>query len=144
TLKLQLTLWEQGYLVQKTTSNLEAYDYYLRGLQSFWRFTKEANAQARQMYEKALEFDSQYASAYASLSMTYIFDRILQWSQDPRTLIRAAETAQTAISLNDSLPFAHTTMGWVYLWKKQHEQAITEVERALALDPNYAQAYYLL
>ena len=35
TLKLQLTLREQGYLVRKTTDNLEAYDYYLRGMESF-------------------------------------------------------------------------------------------------------------
>jgi adenylate cyclase len=32
TLKLQLTLWEQGVLVRKTTNNLEAYDYFLRGV----------------------------------------------------------------------------------------------------------------
>jgi adenylate cyclase len=141
TLKLQLTLWEQGYLVQKTTDNLEAYDYYLRGMGSLGRFTKEGNAQARQMYEKAIALDPQYASAYASLSMTYIFDWILQWSHDPQTLVHAAEIAQRALTFDESLPIAHTAMGWAYLWKKQHELAIAEVERAIALDPNFALAY---
>src|SRR5207244_10487333 len=42
TLKLQLTLREQGYLVRKTTDNLEAYDTYLRGLEAFNRYTKDA------------------------------------------------------------------------------------------------------
>jgi len=35
TLRLQLTLWEQGYLIRKTTNNLEAYDYFLRGVESY-------------------------------------------------------------------------------------------------------------
>src|SRR3989449_3981774 len=49
TLKLQLTLEEQGYLVRKHTDNLEAYDYLLRGVGPFFRYTQETNAQARQM-----------------------------------------------------------------------------------------------
>jgi adenylate cyclase len=49
--------------------------------------------------------------------------------------------AQKAIALNDSLPQAHTTLGYVYLWQKQHDQAIAAVKQAIALDPNFAQAY---
>ncbi len=51
TLKLQLTLEEQGYVVRKDTDNLEAYDAFLRGLGYLYRYTKEANIQGRQMYE---------------------------------------------------------------------------------------------
>ena len=40
TLKLQLTLQEQGILVRKTTDNLEAYDYFLRGMESFNRYAR--------------------------------------------------------------------------------------------------------
>jgi TolB-like protein len=70
TLKLQLTLLEQGILARKTTDNLEAYDYFLRGVEAFNRFTQEANAQARQMYGKALELDPQYARAYSGGGLT--------------------------------------------------------------------------
>src|ERR1700730_13473180 len=57
TLKLQLTLQEQGILVHKTTDNLDAYDDFLRGVESFGgvdlfgSVTKEANMKARQMFE---------------------------------------------------------------------------------------------
>jgi len=54
TLKLQLTLWEQGVLVRKGTDNVDAYDLFLRGLEYQFRFTKEGNAQARQMFEKVI------------------------------------------------------------------------------------------
>jgi adenylate cyclase len=104
TLKLQLTLWEQGLAVRKRTDNLEAYDYFLRGVDSYWRLTKEANAQARQMLEKAIELDPQYAQAYASLGLTYWTEWNWRWSQDPQNLERAFELAQKAIALDDSLP----------------------------------------
>src|SRR5262249_61137065 len=71
TLRLQLTLEEQGYSARKHTNNLEAYDAFLRGMEYFWRTTKEANAQARQMFEKAVALDPQYSEAYAGVGGTY-------------------------------------------------------------------------
>jgi len=49
TLRLQLTLEEQGYRARKHTADLEAYDAFLRGLEYYFHGTKEANAQARQL-----------------------------------------------------------------------------------------------
>jgi adenylate cyclase len=145
TLKLQLTLAEQGILARgRTTDNLEAYDYYLRGLESYLRLTKEANAQARQMCEKAIELDPQYAQAHVLLGRTYLREWMWRWSQDPQTLEQALALAQRAISLDDSLPMAHRLLGYVYLRKKQHEEAIAEAERALALAPNDTDGYETL
>src|SRR5712692_9980561 len=141
TLKLQLSLREQGILVRKTTDNLAAYDYYLRGREHFNRYTQEANAQARQMFEKALELDPKYAEAYAFLGSTYFAEWAWQWSQDSQALEQAFALAQRAVALDDSLAQAHATLGNAYLWKKQYDQAIAEAERAIALDSNFAEAY---
>jgi adenylate cyclase len=144
TLKLQVTLSEQGILVRGRSDNLEAYDSFLRGQELFWRLTKETNAQARQMYERAIAVDPKYAAAYAGISWTYLSDMLFQWSQDPQTLARAFELAQQAVSLDDSLPGAHMVLGYVYLWQKQYDQAIAEEERAIALNPNNADSYRML
>jgi tetratricopeptide (TPR) repeat protein len=145
TLKLQLTLWEQGLLVRKRTDNLEAYDYYLRGTESLWRFTKEANAQARQMFEQAIELDPQYAEVYAGLGMTYNLARLYQWSPDPaQALERAFALAQQAVALDDSLPTAHGLLSLIYLFKKQYEQALAEAERTITLAPSSARGYVAL
>ena len=117
TLKLQLTLQEQGILVRRTTDNLVAYDYFLRGLESYNRATQEANVQARQMFEKAIEVDPQYAEAYAALSWTHWRKWVWQWSQDSQTLEQASALAQKAVALNDSLPLAHTALSQAYLLK---------------------------
>jgi TolB-like protein/class 3 adenylate cyclase/Flp pilus assembly protein TadD len=144
TLQLQLTLWEKGSLARKNTDNLEAYDYYLRGVEYFYRLTQETNAQARQMYEKAIELDPRYAQAYGSLGMTHFFDSFLQWNRNPQNMPRAFELVQKAIALEDSLPSAHRILGLFYLFQKRHMEALTEVKRAIALDPNFADAYWTL
>jgi adenylate cyclase len=141
TLKLQLTLQEQGWIVRKRTDNLEAYDYVLRGVDYFWRSTKESLAQARQMYEKAIGLDPQYAEAYAWLGVTYYREWIWRWSAGPQTLERALTLAQQATTLDDSLPVAHSLLGLSYVRKQQYDQAIAEGKRAIALDPNNADSY---
>ncbi|MBI3757301.1 MAG: adenylate/guanylate cyclase domain-containing protein [Deltaproteobacteria bacterium] len=143
-LKVNLTKEEQERLKRAPTGNLEAYDYYLHGVDYYWRFTKETNVQARQMFEKAIELDPQYAAAYALLGLTYNAEWSLLWSQNPQTLEQAFALVQKAITLDDSLPVAHRVLGWVYAWKKQHESAIAEGEHAIALDPNEADGYWQL
>ncbi|MBI3796262.1 MAG: tetratricopeptide repeat protein [Deltaproteobacteria bacterium] len=141
TLKLQLTLQEQGYIVRKHTDNLEAYDAFLRGTEYFGRTTKEGNAQARQMFEKAVALDPQYADAYVSLGITYLLEWLWRWSADPQTLERALALGQQALALDDALPGAHSLLSQVYAQRQQYDQAIAEGERAIALDPNNALSY---
>lgn len=137
-LAVKLSEDERECLANRYTDNLEAYDYYLRGLEYLHQFTVEANSQAREMFERAFELDPEFASAYAYLGLSHWMEWSLGWSQDPKSLDRAFELAQRAIALNYSLPEAHRTLGEVYLWKKKHEQAIAEYETSVDLNPNYA------
>ncbi len=140
-LKVKLTPEEQARFKLAPTSNLEAYDYYLRGWQLWWHTTKETNAQAQQMFEKAIELDPQYAGAYAWLGVTYWIEWFSQWNVDPQNLVRAEERFQQAIVLDESLPIAHAGLGFLKMFQKQYAQATVEIERTLALDPNSAQGY---
>src|SRR5437867_2929494 len=140
-LKIKLTPEEQARFRQAPTDNLEAYDSFLRGQMYMWPSTQEANVQARQLFERAIELDPQYAGAYAVLGWTYFFEWAFQWSQAPQTLAQGFALAQRALTLDDSLPLAHTMLGAFYLWQKRHEQAIAEGERAITLGPNYAEGY---
>ena len=140
-LQVKLTEGEQEQVARRYTENLVAYDYFLRGRADQARATKETNAQAREMFERAIELDPNFAGAYAVLSHTYSRDWSYQWSDDTQALERASEAAKKAVTLDDSLPLAHARLAWIYLWRRQHEQAIAEVKRAIFLDPNFAEGY---
>jgi adenylate cyclase len=139
-LQVTLTEREQKRLGRTPTNNLEAYDCYLRGLEYHAHRDKEANAHARQMFERAVALDPQFAAAYAWLGRTYVLEWMYQWSESPQTLEYAFALAQRAAALDDALPGAYQTLGYVHLSQKHYEQAIMEAEKAVALDPNDADA----
>ncbi len=45
------------------------------------------------------------------------------------------------MALDDSLPLARSYLAWVYVFRKQYEEAIAEGQRAISLDPNFAEGY---
>jgi TolB-like protein/DNA-binding winged helix-turn-helix (wHTH) protein/Tfp pilus assembly protein PilF len=144
TLNLQLILAERGVLISRTTDNLEAYDDVLRGAEYFLSYTKDGNAKARQMFEKAIALDPKYARAYTELGLNYLAGWVLLLSADSNGLERALQLAQQAIALDDSLSPAHRNLAVIYVHNGQYDQAVIEAERAIALDPNSAPGYFWL
>lgn len=117
----------------------------MRGREFYLRHTPEDNAQARHLFGRAIELDSQYADGYAALGFVYWQQFYMQWSPTLQTLERAGELAKQALALDDSLSDAHMLLGQIYLWRdREHEQAIAEGEKSIALDPNNADAHVLL
>jgi adenylate cyclase len=143
-LKVKLTTVERDRLGRQPTTNLEAYDCYLRGLELYAQRTQEANEQARQMFEQAAALDPQFATAYAFLGRTYLMELVYQWKSGLQTQEQLFAFGQKAVALDDSQPAAHETLALAHLGKKQHAQAIAEAEKTIALDPNYADGYVTL
>jgi adenylate cyclase len=144
TLNLQLALSQQGVLIPRSTKNLEAYDDLLRGVQAFLGVTKNGNLKARQMFEKAIELDPKYALAYADLGWNYYFGRLFGWEPDPNGMEKALQIEQQAVALDDSLATAHSALGVIYMILGPHDEAIGEIQRGIALDPNSANGYLWL
>ena len=132
----KLTAAEQSRPGRRGTNSIEAYDLFLRGVALFYEYSKESNAMARQMFERAIALDPNYAKAYVWLSWVYFVDGEFQWTEGPGSMDRALETAKKAVARDDSLSEAHVVFGWNSLWKNQHDIAIAELERAVSLEPN--------
>ena len=67
-LQVKLTEGEQARVWRGQTSKVEAYEYYLRGLESWRRFTKADNDKAQQLFEKAVTVDPNFATAWVELA----------------------------------------------------------------------------
>jgi len=130
-------------LVTKRTDDLEAYDYFLRGIEffTFGNSNKEVLEQARQMFQKAIELDPKYSDAYAELGYVLWVDLRSQWSHDPHGYDRALQLEQQSVALDNSNAFAYSLLSSVYANTKQYDLSIAAAERALAIDPNSAQGY---
>ena len=129
----------------------EAYEYYLRGAEAFFlhvtRRTKASLDDARRLLEQSLAIDPNYARAAAMLSRTHFHGYIHPFDDDYLSrpaLDRALELAQRAVHLDPRLPQARAELGHALLFKRQHDAAILEFERAFALNPNFIDFRYAL
>jgi adenylate cyclase len=139
-LQVKLTEGEQQRFGRVPTQNLEAYECVLRGLEFYRRRTPETHAHARQLFERAVALDPQFAAAHAWLGRAYMTESLFQWNSDPQLMDQGATLAQRAVTLDESLPVAHQTLAYAYLAQKQYDQALAAARRAVALDPNDADA----
>jgi len=144
-LSLRLTDKEQKTLATRTTDNYEAYQYFLRGQNLYYRHSKQDILEAREFYEKALELDPGFSRVYAMYASTYWFEFANGWTDSPATSLDKAKLyADKAIELNKSLPVAYFVRGLVYREQKEYIKAMAEAEHAILLDPNYANGRVLL
>jgi TolB-like protein/class 3 adenylate cyclase/Flp pilus assembly protein TadD len=144
-LSVTLTGQEKEQLARAAANNFEAYDLFLRGQRYFKGLTKDDNASAQEMYKRAIGLDPTFARAYGALAVSYGIDFRRGWSTHPaETLDRALELAQKAVALDGSLPQVQWALGYVYVFKKQYQQATDALEHAVRIAPNYADGYALL
>lgn len=129
---------------RKPTESLVAYDYYLRGLASFNRRTKEAVGEALRLFYKAIELDPDFASAYGMAAWCYGWRKINNWMED-----RSQEIAETRrlsrraaeLGPDDAVALSRGGHALPYV-VGELDDATTFVDRALVLNPNLAGAWY--
>ena len=144
-IQVNLTAGEQARLWEGGTTNIKAYDMHMRGDVCLDRHNEKDNKQAQHFYKKAINIDKAYATPYAMLGLTHLFDLLYGWSKSPiKSLEQAESCAEEALALNDSLDFAHLILGWISVFKRQYDEAIKEGERAIELNPNGAEAHVQL
>ena len=139
---LTLTSDEQRRLVRKGTSNLEAYDCLLRAREQWWRLTREGTKNAETILERAITLDPGFSTPYAWLSYVRVQEYINEWRNEFEELLyQSRGLAEKAVALDQADPDAHNALACAYLWLRQHDKAVAEYKRTIALDPNNARAH---
>jgi TolB-like protein/DNA-binding winged helix-turn-helix (wHTH) protein/cytochrome c-type biogenesis protein CcmH/NrfG len=140
-LAVRVTEFEQRRALAQPTENLDAYDYVLRARPALQRPTRTNNAEARILLRHAIELDPTYAAAYAALADSYQVATVMGWAQSPSAFLsRAEELARKALSLDESEVRAHVILGRIHIFHQRYSEAAAEIERAIAINPNDANA----
>jgi tetratricopeptide (TPR) repeat protein len=129
----------------KPTENLDAYDYYLRGLTRARRWTSEANGEALQFFNKAIALDTDLASAYGMAAWCYVQRKGRGWMiERVQESAEATRLARKAVRLGGDDALALCMGGYALAFvAHEFEEAAAFMDRALAVNPNLAQAWML-
>lgn len=142
-LELQIPLNEAKRARLKPPEHLDAWSAYHLGLQHMYRFTKDDNARAAHLFERAATLEPDFARAYAGLSFTAFQDAFLRYVGDVTAAAdRARRFAELCLERDPVDPFGNFTMGRSFWLTGEAESALVWLDRANTLNPNYAQARY--
>ena len=139
-LGLSLTQREKPRLLKASTKNVEAYEFYLRARKLFQRWTRQSIELAQQMFERAIELDPHFASAWAGLATAHV--HLFSWGGRDPDLEKAHNASARALKLDPELADAHVAAGQSFSMEQQYSEATAEFERAIELDPTLFDAYY--
>ncbi|MGQ9371277.1 winged helix-turn-helix domain-containing tetratricopeptide repeat protein [Azospirillum sp. ST 5-10] len=130
---------------RKPTDSLDAYDYYLRGRAALNRGTREAVDEGLPLFHKAAALDPDYASAHAMAAWCHFWRRINGWMADrARDTAEGTRLARLAVELGKDDAVALTRGGHALAhFTGDLDGGIALLDRALALDPNLAAAWFL-
>ncbi len=135
-LRAQLSPEVKERIQKKPTDSLEAYDYYLKGREYYYRYRRQDNEHAIELFNKALELDPGYALAYAGLGDAYS-QRAGRFGLEASWLDRAIEVSERAISIDPHSAEAHKSLGLAYMARGWRRRALDAYHKALEYNPNY-------
>lgn len=144
-LAVELTSEEKDLVAKKGTENVAAYDAFLQGREHYHLHTRKDMDKAVAYLKKAIELDPNYGRAHAMLAVAYSASAKRGWARYlgwPNADSLAKEHLRLA--MQNPTASAHRAAAWIHAWKAEHEEAIVEAERAIALEPNNAHSYHAM
>lgn len=125
------------------TESLDAWSAYHLGVRQMYLFSREGNEQAAGYFRKAIALDDSFARAHAGLSFALFgnaFTGVAKSVEGDAALAR--RHAEDSLERDPFDPFCNLVMGrslWLY---RDLEASLPWLDRAIDLNPNYAQAKY--
>ena len=145
TLSVKLTEEELRRTARKYTISLDAYEDFLRGQLHYIRHTEKDNQLARDYYQQAIDRDPSFARAYSAMALTYVAEHRYDWDSSTNgQLEHALRLAAQGVFYDNELPQAHWVQAYVHVFRHEYDNASEAANRAIELDPNFADSYLTL
>ncbi|MGF1608766.1 MAG: LysR substrate-binding domain-containing protein [Kiloniellales bacterium] len=139
-LKVTLLPEERAGIASHSTTNVDAYQYYLMGRSFYLRGIDQHSLRiAREMFAKAIEIDPHYARAYAAIA---ICESYLSMGDPSATFESCLAHSQRALELDPQLAEAQALKGLMLYAVGHFAEAASEFERALQLDPDLFETHF--
>src|SRR5262249_11304256 len=129
---------------RKQPESLDAWECVVRALSYVNTRSQNEYATARRLLERAFNLDPAYAQAYALFAYVTALEATYGWQPREPALSRAFDAAQKAVVLDSDDAWSYFAVGFVYGMTRRVNEAVVELENALALNPNFAIAYTYL
>jgi serine/threonine protein kinase/tetratricopeptide (TPR) repeat protein len=135
---------EQAALKEISTSDLEAYNLYLRGLELSRLSQDRTDLEASlRLYEAAIDRDPRFARALAGLSRMHLLMYFFYYDRGSQRILKARETAERAVELRPDLAETHIAFGWyLYMGLLDYPRALDEFAAALRIQPKNSDALF--
>jgi TolB-like protein/tetratricopeptide (TPR) repeat protein len=142
----QIYAAENFHARRKQPASLDAWDLLMRGLSHYWRVTRQDHLMAQALLAQAIAIDPGYGQAQSVLAASHMFGVHLGWAELATAAPIAQAAALAAVKCDHEDAWAHTALGSVYFSTRRLDDALSEFEQALTLNPNFsmAQGYYAL
>ncbi len=136
---------EHRRIATKPPSDLAAWEFCVRGFVHIDEMTREANEKARELFQRAIELDPQYARAHTGLASCYGLDLRLFAAPDREERVRLMiQSARRAVALDETDSEARIALARAHVSAGQFDAAITEARKAVQLNPHNATANRML
>jgi adenylate cyclase len=144
-MQVKLTDGEQARMRYTTTTNVEAWTHWAKGLSYHGRPPTKDNREAAQLYwEKALALDPRSAPLNAMLGFTHCLDARFGWKDTFETAMGKARVyADRALELDPGNADAYIASGMVLLMEGRHDEAVASARKAVQLAPGSADVVQL-
>ena len=135
-LQARLSASEKQQIEKKPTGSLDAYGFYLKGREYYYRYHKQDNDNAIELFKKALALDPNYALAYAGLGDCY-GQRALKFGYEYNWIDSAIAASEKAIACDPNSAEGYKALGLAYNAKGSMRQGLEACQKAVSLNPNY-------
>lgn len=143
-LNATLSRQETKQLDQTPTTNLQAYDLYLRGKFLMEKRNKADLNMARQLFDEAVVMDPNFANAFSGLAATYLLASFRGYEEPLKMLWLAKKHIDTALSLDPASGETQASLGYWYHQKFDWHAAEITYRRAIELNANQTNVYLWL